>query len=132
TDAQGFSPIGTPAHGGTTSQAIGSLTGFYTTSFGRDYLADVKSGLTFTRSAADPYLALPDGRALVVSSFPDGGGGVSTLQFGGNSGMHTDARAVRWETNAQVQMYPPGYLAHRVKFAGDLRYDGYSQDLFGN
>ncbi|HMA24305.1 MAG: carboxypeptidase-like regulatory domain-containing protein, partial [Gemmatimonas sp.] len=132
TEAAGLSAIGTPAHSGTNAQMLGSLTAFYTTLFGPSYLADVKSGVTFTHNTSDPYLSLPDGRALVVSSFPGGGGGVSTLQFGGNGNMQTDTRAWRWETNAQMQFYPPGALTHRLKLAADARFDDFSQDLFGN
>lgn len=132
TEAAGFSAIGTPAHSGTNSSLLGSLTAFYTMLFGQNDLADVKSGVTLTHGAADPYLSLPDGRTLVVSSFPGGGGGVSTLQFGGNSAMQSDTRAFRWETTAQAQFYPPGALAHRVKLAADARFDDFSQDVFGN
>lgn len=128
---QGTSPVATPAHAGTSSTSIASLTGFFTRVFGRSYLADVRSGVTLTRNANDPLLALPDGRAMVLSSLP-GGNGVSTLQFGGNSGLHTDTRSARWETNAQLQLYPPGYASHRVKLAADARYDEFAQDIFAN
>lgn len=133
TEAAGFSAIGTPAHSGTNAQTLASLTSFYTTLFGpNNFLADVKSGLTFTRNTSDPYLSLPDGRALVVSSLPNGTGGVSTLQFGGNANMQSDSRSWRWETNGQVQFYAPGALTHRVKLAADARFDDFSQDRFGN
>ena len=133
TQAAGFSAIGTPAHSGTNAQTLASLTSFYTSLFGpNNYLADLKSGLTFTRNTSDPYLSLPDGRALVVSSLPNGTGGVSTLQFGGNANMQSDSRSWRWETNGQLQFYPPGALTHRVKLAADARFDDFSQDLFGN
>jgi hypothetical protein len=46
--------------------------------------------------------------------------------------MQADTRAWRWETNAQLQFYPPGALTHRLKFAADARFDDFSQDLFGN
>ena len=55
------------------------LTAMYTALFGRNYLADVKSGITMTKNSADPYLQLPDGRALVASTFADASGGLSTL-----------------------------------------------------
>lgn len=132
TQAQGLTPTGTPGHGGSSTQMIGSLTGFYTALFGRNYLADVRTGLTATKNESDPYLTLPDGRALVASTFPDASGGVSTLQFGGNSGMNNNQRAFRWESQAQLQLYPPGSVTHRVKISGDVRLDTYSQDLLGN
>jgi hypothetical protein len=132
TQAQGVNPIGTPAHGGSSTQGIGALTALYTQVFGPGYLADVKSGLTLTKNASDPYLALPDGRTLVASTFPDATGGVSTLQFGGNSSMNTDSKSARWETVANVQLFASGNVKHRVKLSADARFDSYSQDVRSN
>lgn len=132
TQGQGTSSIATPAHSGTSSSSIASLTGFFTREFGQSYLADVRSGVTLTHNAADPLLSLPDGRVLVLSSLPGAGNGVSTLQFGGNGGTQSDAKSVRWETNAQVQLFPPGYASHRVKLSADARYDAFTQDIFAN
>ena len=132
TQAQGFTPLTIPAHAGTTSQSIGSLDALTTFLFGRDYLADLRTGLTVTRNVTDPYLSLPDGRALVVSSFPDQTQGASTLQFGGNGAMSSNVRAWRWETRGELQLYPPGRATHRVKFTADARYDDYAQDVFAN
>jgi Carboxypeptidase regulatory-like domain len=132
TQAQGVSPIGTPAHGGSTTQGIGALTALFTRTFGPGYLADVRSGLTATKNTSDPYLSLPDGRALVASTFPDASGGVSTLQFGGNSAMSSTVQSLRWESTAQVQLYPAARSAHRLKLSADARFDSYSQELRGN
>jgi hypothetical protein len=132
TQAQGVSPIGTPAHGGSTTQGIGALTALYSRTFGPGYLADLRSGLTATKNASDPYLAFPDGRALVASTFPDATAGVSTLQFGGNSAMNSDVKSLRWESTAQVQLYPTAKSAHRLKLSADARFDSYSQELRGN
>ena len=132
TQAQGLTPIGTPAHGGTSAQGIGALTALYTKVFGQGYLADLRTGITATKNATDPYLALPDGRALVASSFSDASGGVSTLQFGGNSAMNSSSSALRWESLGQLQLYPSGRSRHRVKLSADARFDTYSQDLRGN
>src|SRR5512146_301651 len=126
TQGQGTSPIATPAHSGTSSSSIVSLTGFLTRVFGQSYLADARSGVTLTHNGADPLLSLPDGRALVLSSLPGAGNGVSTLQFGGNGGMQSETRSARWETSAQLQLYPPGYSSHRVKLSADARYDAFA------
>lgn len=131
-DAQSVTPVATLGHAGSSSSAIAALTAFYTKVFGGSYLADVRSGVTTTHNSTDPYLALPDGRVLVASALPDSGSGVSTLQFGGNSGMHSRTDLFRWETNAQLQLYPPGNAAHRVKLTGDARLDSYTQDALAN
>jgi hypothetical protein len=130
--AQGLSPIGTPAHAGENAQQIGALTGDYSFYFGHDYLADVRSGLTLNHSSTQPYLQLPDGRVLVTSAFDDGSAGIAPLAFGGNSGMHTDTRQWTWESISELQFYPAGASRHRIKLTADSRLDGYTQDLFGN
>ena len=132
TQAQGFTPLTIPAHAGSASQSIGSLDALTSFLFGHDYLADLRTGLTLTHNVTDPYLSLPDGRTLVVSTFPDQTQGTSTLLFGGNGAMSTNVRAWRWETRGELQLYPPSRATHRVKFTGDARYDAYAQDLFGN
>ena len=132
TQAQGFTPLTLPAHAGTASQSIGSLDALTTFLFGRDYLADLRTGLTMARTVSDPYLSLPDGRALVVSTFPDQTQDASTLQFGGNGAMSSNVRSWRWETKGELQLYPPGRATHRVKLSADARYDAFAQDVFSN
>jgi hypothetical protein len=132
TQGQGLSPTGTPAHAGTSSQTISMVQGEWSTYFGKDYLADVRSGLTMTRNASAPYLRLPDGRVLVASTFPDGSGGVSNLSFGGNAAMQATTRAWTWESIADLQLYPPGFAAHKVRFTADARLDGTTQDIASN
>lgn len=132
TKGQGTSPTATPAHAGASSSSIAALTGFFTRAFGGSSLFDARSGLTSMRSASDPLVTLPDGRALVVSSLGDGSSGISTLQFGGNGTTQSSTRALRWETNAQLQLYPPGAATHRVKIAADARYDTFDQTLSAN
>ena len=129
---QGTSPVATPAHAGASSSSIASFTGFFTRVFGGSYLFDARSGLTLAHNGSDPLIALPDGRALVVSSLDDGSNGISTLQFGGNGALQSSTRSLRWETNAQLQLYPPGAARHRVKLSADARYDTFEQDVSAN
>ncbi len=136
--AQGLSPIGTPGHGGSSSNGIASLTASLTSTPNASSLLDFKTGVTVVRTSADPYLALPDGRVLVVSPLPASASGTdtaltaSTLQFGGNSGVLTRSRLFRWETLGQVQIAPEKQPTHRIKFAADARLDETAQDVFTN
>jgi hypothetical protein len=130
--AQGISPIGTPAHAGESTQEIGALTGDYSFYFHNDFLGDVRSGLTLTHHATDPYLRLPDGRVLVASTFADGGAGITPLAFGGNAAMRTDTRQWTWESIGELQFYPSSFARHRIKLTTDSRFDGYDQNLMGN
>ena len=131
TQSQSVLPVSTPAHAGTTTQAIGSVTGFYSALFKNTYLADVRSSVTAAHAGSHAYTALPDGRAVVASSLP-GGGGVTALQFGGNSSLGSSSQNWRWETMSQLQFYPPALAAHRLKVAADARFDAFSQDPAAN
>ncbi len=131
-DALGLAPTGTPLHTGESSQAIGSLQGEYSFYFGNDYLGDARTSVSYNRTRSNPFLQLPDGRVLVESAFPNGTGGVSSLQFGGNSGMNSEMRQWTWESVADLQLYAQGKQAHRIKLTGDARLDGYSQDIASN
>ncbi|MFI5229442.1 MAG: carboxypeptidase-like regulatory domain-containing protein, partial [Gemmatimonadales bacterium] len=132
TQGVGLTPIGTPAHAGETNQQIGAVTGFFSALFGPSYLADLRSGLTLTRNTSAPDLAVPDGRTLVASNLAGATPSVSTLAFGGNSAMNSRLTTFRWETQGELQLYPPGLATHRLKIAGDARFDSYDQSVLTN
>lgn len=132
TGALGAASTATPSHGGETSQGIGSVEGQYSTYFGSDYLADVRSSLSLTRNKTAPYVALPDARVRVESDFADAAGAVASLQFGGNAGLAGDSKQWTWETASDVQFYASGTPRHRVKLSGDVRLDGYTQTITPN
>ncbi len=132
TSALGASPAATPAHGGETAQHTGSIQAQYSTFFGRDFLADVRSNLSLVRNRTTPYLALPDARVRIESSLDDGAGAVALGEVGGNSSLDADTKAWTWENAADVQFYATNTPAHRVKLSGDVRLDGYSQTLAPN
>ncbi|MEP6618600.1 MAG: carboxypeptidase-like regulatory domain-containing protein [bacterium] len=122
TNALGFSPTATPAHGGESANEIGSLQAQYSTFFGADYLADVRSSLSFTHDRTSPYASLPDGRVRIESD----NAGISSAQFGGNGALVNDAKRWTWENASDIQFYASNTPAHRVKLSTDLRLDGYS------
>lgn len=119
-------PTATAAHAGESSQVIGSAQLGYSTYFGNDYLADVRSGFSFTRNRTSPYAMMPDGRVRIESSFANAEGAAPTLAFGGNGGLASDNRQWTWENSAEVQLYTANSPRHRVKLSGDVRLDGYA------
>jgi hypothetical protein len=121
-------PTATPEHGGDNWRAIGVMQGLYSRYWGKDYLSEVRSTLTYSRSQSTPMLALPDGRVLVASSFPDATGGFSTLQFGGNGFLANATRQTTWETLAETQLFAHQKPAHRIKVTADARFDDYALD----
>jgi carboxypeptidase family protein len=130
--AQSMAPTATPGHAGTAIRDAAALQGEYSFYFSHNYLGDLRSGVTYSRNQQRPYLDLPDGIVRVVSTLPDGSGGVATLQFGGNAGLHTDQRIWTWESTAELQFYPAGVAAHRVKLDADLRLDRFAQGALAN
>jgi hypothetical protein len=130
--ATSLSPTVTPSHGGESRQMIGMVQGYYSTFIHEDYLAEARSGLSYSENKASPYLRLPDGRVLVTSSFPDATSGSTNLGFGGNSGLTSDVRQWTWENIGSMQSYVAAGRPHRLKFDTDVRLDGFSQDLATN
>lgn len=132
TGALTASPVTTPAHEGRSEQQIGSLQGQYSTFFGADYLADLRTNVSITHNNVSPYLGLPDARVRIASDFADAPGAVSLAQVGGNGTLSGDTKQWSWETAADLQFYASNTPAHRVKLSADARLDGYSQTVAPN
>ncbi len=125
-------PTATAAHAAKSSQEIGSLQAQHSTYFGRDYLADTRSSFSLTRNSTNPYLSLPDARVRVESDFDDATAGVASLQFGGNGAPAGNSKQWTWENATDIQFYASGTPRHRVKLSGDVRLDGYAQQVTPN
>ncbi len=130
--ALSLGPTATRDHGGENWRALGMAQGLWSRYWGKDYLSEVRSALSYSRSRTTPSVELPDGRVLVGSNFPDVTGGYSTLQFGGNSALGLSNSQTTWETNAQTQWYARQKPDHRVKLTADARLDHYSLDAPAN
>jgi len=132
TGALATTPTATAAHAAKSSQEITSLQAQHSTYFGRDYLADMRSSFSLTRTSTDPYLSLPDARVRVESDFDDATAGVASLQFGGNGAPAGNSKQWTWENATDIQFYASNSPRHRVKLSGDVRLDGYSQQVTPN
>ena len=127
TQGLGLGPSGTLASAGESSMLISSLAGEWSTYFAADHLADVRSSVSYTRTENSPYLNLPGGQVLVASTFPDGTGGVSNLQFGGSPTLRTTNTRFTWESIGDVQLFSPGPVTHKPRVTADVRYDAGSR-----
>ena len=107
---------------------VGGTQGMFSTYFGNDYLATVRSSLSLSDSRTSPYVALPAANVLVSSALAGGDAGFSSLAFGGGS-TEREARRWTWETIGETQLYATGHEAHRVSVTTDVRLDGYSNEL---
>ncbi len=131
-NAVSMSPTATGARGGHGSNGIGMLEALYSTYVHDKYLTQESSALTLSRDNTTPYLTLPSGTVLVGSSFADGTGGLTSLDFGGNGALLSDTRKWTWETTSETQFYAHDRKTHRVKFNADSRFDGVSQQTSSN
>lgn len=128
----GLAPTSVATRGASRSQATGMLQALFSTYIHGDYLNEERSGVTFSRTKSEPYLALPSGRVLVASSFPDGTGGLASLGFGGDASTLNDTRQWTWETTSETQFYANGREAHKIKLNADTRFDATSQRASSN
>lgn len=89
----------------------------YTSRFGLGVINELKGYLSTSRQTSDPFLVLPSGRVQVASTLEDGSLGVSTLMFGGNSGLPSQSKTTTLEVSNETS-WLPGNGAHRLKLGG--------------
>jgi hypothetical protein len=131
-NASDVSATSTAGQGGSSSQAIGMLQALFSTYIHGDYLNEERSAFTLSRDHTSPYLGLPNGKVLVASSFPDGTGGLTSLDFGGNGTLPGTTNKWTWETTSATDFYLSGRDAHRVTAKADSRFDGIRQEANAN
>jgi hypothetical protein len=123
----GLGVTSTPGHAGASERRVGFVQGEVSRYLRGGALATARTAVGVDHTTSAPALALPDGRVRVASDLPDdAAGGLATLTFGGDGVPGADARRWTWESAAELELYPPGYAAHRVKLAGDVRLDGFA------
>ncbi len=117
-DASRISALSVPHSGGNarTSGGGGMLT--LTSNWGM-YINEVRAYQSVSNRTSAPYLAAPGGRVVVSSVLSDGSTGVSTLQFGGNTGLPQNARTRYLEISDELSRLTTSG-GHRFKLGGLL------------
>lgn len=88
-----------PTNGGQSQSFNTALQARHSSYFGNGFLDETSTGLQLAKTAADPYVVLPDANIRVASTFADGTtGSVQTLTIGGNPGYPTDSKTLSWQT----------------------------------
>ncbi|HEX6749213.1 MAG TPA: carboxypeptidase-like regulatory domain-containing protein [Longimicrobium sp.] len=127
-NAPGLS-VAAPGQGGRREAWNGTLQGTYSFYFGREYLNETQSAISFRRSAVTPVFAIPRGIvALANDSVQDGAG---AFAFGGNSLQEGRNRSWTWETTNTTQWYTAG-SRHKPKLYTQLRVDEDSRSAGGD
>jgi hypothetical protein len=120
-----------PASDGERTSWRGGVQGRHTTYFGVGILSETSLGLSWSRTYADPYLAMPGGRVRVNSVFDDGTSGVQMLSFGGSQQLSSAATNTGAQAMNQLSWFSTNNK-HRLKLTSELRYDGVAQDMTSN
>ena len=130
-DATNLSTTAVPLHGGETRSYGGTLQARHSAYFHDSFLDETSGSIQQSISTGDPYANLPSATVRVNSNFADGSAGVSSLQFGGNSGLPRNSRTTTGELQNQISWISLDNK-HRYKFGVDFRYNRYAQDNTGN
>jgi hypothetical protein len=118
-----------PQTGGHLTNSGGGFMTTLTSHFGATVLNELRGFWQGSRNDGDPFSELPSGRVQVASSLPDTTLSVTTLVFGGNSGLPTRSTASSFEASNEVS-WLPGTGRHRIK-VGATWLTERSDNLFG-
>ena len=119
-----------PMTGGTSNGSGGGLMATYTSIFGGMFLNEFKAYTSINRNEARSFMALPAGRVQVASDLDDATTrAVSTLTFGGNTGLPQDGRSTSFEMTDEVSWLTQN---HRYKLGGLFNVSSFEQDVTSN
>jgi hypothetical protein len=117
-DAFGTSAFALPSHGGQQHSGGGGAMFTLSSIFG-NFLNEGRAYYSGDDRNTEPYLATPEGRVRIASDLPDGAIGVSTLAFGGNTGMPTEGVNHQLEATDELSWLSENG-AHRFKLGALL------------
>jgi hypothetical protein len=118
-----------PQTGGVLETGGGGVMATLTSRFGATLLNEFRGYWQGSRRDGDPFTALPAGRVQVASVLDDGTRSVSTLVFGGNSGLPTRNRSGTVEVSNEAS-WIPGTGAHRIRIGAWARGED-TRDILG-
>ena len=113
-----------PSHGGIQHSGGGGGMIALSSVFG-NFLNEVRGTYSRNINAANPYLLDPEGRVTVTSSFSDTTVAVTQLDFGGNSGLPTDAANGQFEASDEFSWMSDD-ASHRFKLGGLVNITSFS------
>lgn len=113
-DPTRLGPLALPQTGGVLESSGGGVMATLTSRFGATVLNEARAYWQTSRSDADPFTLLPQGRVQVASDLDDGSRGVATLVFGGNAGLPSRSRGHSLEASNELS-WLPGSGGHRFK-----------------
>ncbi|HEX6315655.1 MAG TPA: carboxypeptidase-like regulatory domain-containing protein, partial [Gemmatimonadaceae bacterium] len=119
-----------PMTGGANKGWGGGVMATYTSIFGGMFLNEFKGYVSVNKNQANPFISMPTGRVQVASDLDAATTrAVSTLTFGGNTGLPQDGRSTGIELTDEVSWLTPD---HRFKLGGLLNVSSFEQDVTSN
>lgn len=119
-DPTRVSQRGLPESGGTASNSGGGLMASVASRFGTRVINEGRLYLSESRQNSEPYLYLPQGRVQVASTLQDSTVSLTSLSFGGSTGMPSWSRDRSLEASDEVS-WLPGAARHRLKLGAFVR-----------
>ncbi len=116
-DPTRIGPLSLPATGGTQNSSSGGGMMTLSSRFGGTLINEARAYVSGGDQRSDPFSRLPQGRVQVASQLDDGSQGVSTLIFGGNSGLPQRSSNRNVELSEELS-WLPGDGSHRIKVGG--------------
>lgn len=128
----GSTILSTPSRAGTQDSWSLGLQGRHSGLVGwQGILTETNVGYSAQHSSSTPYVLLPSASVRVNSTFADGTGSVSNLNFGGSPNLGTSSLNTTLSFSNTLSWFSPDNR-HRVKFTTELRREDQSQDLTNN
>jgi len=129
-DPSRVSTLALPMTGGKNKGWGGGLMATYTSIFGGMFLNEFKAYGSVNKNEARSFMALPAGRVQVASDLDAATTrAVSTLTFGGNTGLPQDGDNKSFEMTDEVSWLTPN---HRWKLGGLFNISSFEQDVTNN
>ena len=122
--------LSVPHHGGESASSGGGVMLTLSSVLG-SYLNEFRGYYSRNLSNGDPYIESPEGRVHLTSDLQDGTIGISSLDFGGNTGLPTDRGDHQVEVSDELSWLSDGG-AHRWKLGGLLNRSDFDQTTGSN
>lgn len=120
-----------PQTGGDSRNWGGGMAATLTSNIGGRFLNELKIYTSVSKNAGDPFVTLPFGRVQVSSDLGNGETGVSSLTFGGNTGLPQAGKTNTFETTNETSWLSEGG-AHRFKLGGLFNLQSFERDVTTN
>lgn len=130
-DMPGASPLAASVWGGERTTAVAQVQGSHSVRFGRHFLNDTHSAVSYTSDRTGGGVRAARGRVLVAGGEPARDDGLVFLAFGGSGGTAARTRALNWESINETR-WNSAANRHAVKLHMQSRFDRFSRDGDGD